>query len=35
MIFAGNGSTATSTIGNGLEDIVCTLPPLSAGGQGG
>ena len=35
MIFAGNGSTAISTIGNGLEDIVCTLPPFLQGGQGG
>ena len=36
MIFVGNGSTAIGTIGNGLVDIVCTLPPfLQSGGGGG
>ena len=34
MIFTGNGSTAISTIGNGVEDIVCTLPPFLQGGKG-
>ena len=35
MIFVGNGSTGIGTIGNGLVDIVCTLPPFLQSGGGG